>query len=384
MNMSLEDLVVKAREFGGSDIHLACGVPPKFRRDGKLENLDEMPLTHDDCEAYAKEMAGKMYVQMEDIGELDLAQTIAGSRVRMNLVRQQGSVSASLRILSDHIPEISQLGLPPLVSQFPTWQKGIILVTGETGSGKSTTLAAILNQINHTRKEHIITLEDPVEYIYKPDMCLINQREVGKDTRTYADGLRAILREDPDIILIGEMRDGETIETALTAAETGHLVFATLHTNSAVDSVDRIVGTFSAERQPQIRMQLSTTLKAVLAQQLLVRKGGRGRCAACEAMYVTPAIRNLIREGKTPQMQSALLSSANQGSITMDNCLMNMIRSGLIDVDTAIEAAADPDYIRQNTGGGGGFAPRPQSAPAGNAGAAAPQGRPQGGGFFKR
>ena len=384
MNMSLEDLVVKAREFGGSDIHLACGVPPKFRRDGKLENLDEMPLTHDDCEAYAKEMAGKMYVQMEDIGELDLAQTIAGSRVRMNLFRQQGSVSASLRILSDHIPEISQLGLPPLVSQFPTWQMGIILVTGETGSGKSTTLAAILNQINHTRKEHIITLEDPVEYIYKPDMCLINQREVGKDTRTYADGLRAILREDPDIILIGEMRDGETIETALTAAETGHLVFATLHTNSAVDSVDRIVGTFSAERQPQIRMQLSTTLKAVLAQQLLVRKGGRGRCAACEAMYVTPAIRNLIREGKTPQMQSALLSSANQGSITMDNCLMNMIRSGLIDVDTAIEAAADPDYIRQNTGGGGGFAPRPQSAPAGNAGAAAPQGRPQGGGFFKR
>ena len=274
MNMSLEDLVVKAREFGGSDIHLACGVPPKFRRDGKLENLDEMPLTHNDCEAYAKEMAGKMYVQMEDIGELDLAQTIAGSRVRMNLFRQQGSVSASLRILSDHIPEISQLGLPPLVSQFPTWQKGIILVTGETGSGKSTTLAAILNQINHTRKEHIITLEDPVEYIYKPDMCLINQREVGKDTRTYADGLRAILREDPDIILIGEMRDGETIETALTAAETGHLVFATLHTNSAVDSVDRIVGTFSAERQPQIRMQLSTTLKAVLAQQLLVRKGG--------------------------------------------------------------------------------------------------------------
>ena len=384
MNMSLEDLVVKAREFGGSDIHLACGVPPKFRRDGKLENLDEMPLTHNDCEAYAKEMAGKMYVQMEDIGELDLAQTIAGSRVRMNLFRQQGSVSASLRILSDHIPEISQLGLPPLVSQFPTWQKGIILVTGETGSGKSTTLAAILNQINHTRKEHIITLEDPVEYIYKPDMCLINQREVGKDTRTYADGLRAILREDPDIILIGEMRDGETIETALTAAETGHLVFATLHTNSAVDSVDRIVGTFSAERQPQIRMQLSTTLKAVLAQQLLVRKGGRGRCAACEAMYVTPAIRNLIREGKTPQMQSALLSSASQGSITMDNCLMNMIRSGLIDVETAIDAAADPDYIRQNAGGGGGFAPRPQSAPAGNAGAAAPQGRPQGGGFFKR
>ncbi|MDO5702041.1 MAG: PilT/PilU family type 4a pilus ATPase [Lachnospiraceae bacterium] len=392
MNISLEDLIVRARELGGSDIHLAAGVPPKFRKDGKLENLDPVPLSIEDCEIYAKEMAGDGFDSISKIGELDLAQTIAGSRVRMNLFRQQGAVSASLRILSDHIPEISALGLPPLVSQFPTWQKGIILVTGETGSGKSTTLAAILNTINHTRKEHIITLEDPVEYIYKPDMCLINQREVGKDTRSYSDGLRAILREDPDIILIGEMRDSDTIETALTAAETGHLVFATLHTNSAVDSVDRIVGTFAAERQPQIRMQLSTTLKAVLAQQLLVRKGGKGRVAACEAMYVTGAIRNLIRDGKTPQMKSALLSSANQGSITMDNCLLRMVRENLIDVDTAIAAAAEPDYIRQNVGGGG-FAPRPQAGAAAaapqqqarpQAGAAAPQGRSQGGGFFRR
>ncbi len=395
MHISLEDLVLRAKETGGSDIHLAAGVPPKYRVDGKLENLDEVVLTPEDCERYAEQMAGNQFYKIEDIGELDLAQTIGGSRVRMNLFRQQGAISASLRILSDRIPEISKLGLPPLVSQFPTWQKGIILVTGETGSGKSTTLAAILNQINHTRKEHIITLEDPVEYIYTPDLCLINQREVGKDTRSYADGLRAILREDPDIILIGEMRDGETIETALTAAETGHLVFATLHTNSAVDSVDRIVGTFAAERQPQIRMQLSTTLKAVLAQQLLVRRGGKGRCAACEAMLVTPAIRNLIREGKTPQMQSSLLSSASQGSITMDNCLLKMVRDGLIDGQTAIDAAADPDYVRQNVGGGPAFSGAPQGAAASRSQGAAqaarqPQGggaaggRPQGGGFFKR
>lgn len=380
MHMTIEDMVVKARELGGSDIHLASGVPPKFRRDGLLENLDETPLNYGDCEEYAKELAKSRYNDIEEIGELDLAKTIAGSRVRINLFRQQGAVSASLRILSDHIPEIGDLGLPPLVQQFPKWQKGIILITGETGSGKSTTLAAILNQINHTRREHIITLEDPIEYIYTPDLCLINQREIGKDTRCYADGLRAILREDPDIILIGEMRDSETIEIALTAAETGHLVFATLHTNSAVESVDRIVGTFPAERHTQIRMQLSTTLKAVLSQQLLRKKGGRGRCAACEAMFVTPAIRNLIREGKTPQMQSSLLSSAKQGSITMDNCLLQMVRDGLIDAETAVDAAADEDYVRQNTGmaGLGGMSARPQGGMNNSAN------RPQGGFLGRR
>ena len=363
MKMTVQELIVKSRDLGGSDIHLACGVPPKLRLDGKLTNLDETPLTHEDCDQYAKIMAGDLFGEISRIGELDLAHTIAGSRVRINLFRQQGSISASLRILSDRIPEIDKLGLPDLVKQFPTWQKGIVLVTGETGSGKSTTLAAILNQINHTRREHIITLEDPIEYIYKPDLCLINQREIGKDTRSYSDGLRAILREDPDIILIGEMRDSETIEIALTAAETGHLVFATLHTNSAVDSVDRIVGTFPAERQGQIRMQLSTTLRAVLSQQLLVRKGGKGRCAACEAMLVTTAIKNLIREGKTPQMQSSLLSSSKQGSITMDNCILKMVREGLIDTETAIDAAADVEYVRANVGGISTFGARPGAAP---------------------
>ncbi len=361
--LSVEELIMTVRERGGSDIHLAAGVPPKFRLDGLLQNVVEDVLTREDCEAYAKALAREHYEEIDEIGELDLAETIAGSRVRINLFRQMGAVSAALRILSDHIPKLSQLGLPPLVQQFPTWNKGIILVTGETGSGKSTTLAAILDEINHTRRQHIITLEDPVEYIYQPDLCLINQREIGTDTRSYADGLRAILREDPDIILIGEMRDGPTIETALTAAETGHLVFATLHTNSAVDAVDRIVGTFPAERQPQIRMQLSTTLKAVLSQQLLVKKSGHGRAAACEAMFVTPAIKNLIREGKTPQMESSMLTSANQGSITMDNCLIQMVRDGIIDTKTAMEAANDQSRVESGLGGGrmsstsGGFRP---------------------------
>ena len=346
--MKIEELIIKAKEDGASDIHLVCGVAPRYRLDGELINMSSIPLSHEDCEAYAQELAGEEYKKIKDMGELDLAKTIAGERVRINLFRQQGNISAALRILSSKIPRLEELGLPPVVSQFSSWQKGIILVTGETGSGKSTTLAAVLNEINRTRNAHIITLEDPVEYIYDSDKCIINQREVGTDTRSYADGLRAILREDPDIILIGEMRDQNTIETALTAAETGHLVFATLHTNSAPDSIDRIVGTFPAERQSQVRLALSTCLKAVVSQQLLPKRSGKGRVAACEVMVVNPAIKNLIREGKTPQMFSAMLSGGAEGSITMDNALIKMVKEQTIDAKTAQEAAYDREYVKRN------------------------------------
>lgn len=345
--MNIEQLIVLAKKMGASDIHLVTGLEPKCRVDGKLTSMVPEKLTHEMCEEYAREMAGSHYEEIKEIGELDLAQTIADERVRINLFRQQGHISAALRILSNRIPKLEDLGLPPIVNQFPSWQKGIILVTGETGSGKSTTLAAILDRINHSRTDHIITLEDPVEYIYEPDQCVINQREVGKDTESYELGLRAILREDPDVILIGEMRDLSTIETALTAAETGHLVFATLHTNSAPDAIDRIVGVFPAERQPQIRIQLSTTLRAVLSQQLLPKKGNIGRVAACETMVVTPAIRNLIREGKTPQMVSAMLSSASEGSITMDNFLIKLLRDKKISPEVAVEAASDKAYVKK-------------------------------------
>ncbi|MGN0713527.1 MAG: type IV pilus twitching motility protein PilT [Anaerovoracaceae bacterium] len=348
--MAIEKYIEAASAIGASDVHLVYGLPPKCRKDGKLVNLAEEPLTAEDCESMAEELAGPLYRQIETTGELDLASTIAGERVRINLFRQQGQVSAALRILANKIPKLDGLGLPPVVNEFPSWQKGIILVTGETGSGKSTTLAAMLDQINHTRQEHIITLEDPIEYVYTPDKCVINQREIGKDTESYDTGLKAILREDPDVILIGELRDLSTIEIALTAAETGHLVFATLHTNSAVDSIDRIVGVFPAARQQQIRLQLSTTLRAVLSQQLLVRREGKGRVAACEAMIVTPAIKNLIREGKTPQMVSAMLSSANEGSVTMDNCLIKLMREGAISPQTAMEAANDKDYLKKYSG----------------------------------
>lgn len=352
---TVDELVENAASLGASDIHLVYGLPPKCRVDGRLENLAGEPMTDDDCEETAAFLAGNDYEKIEKIGELDLAKTIAGRRCRLNLFRQQGHVSVALRILSDEIPQLSKLGLPPAVNKFPTYDSGIVLITGETGSGKSTTLAAIINEINHTREEHIITLEDPIEYIYKPDKCIINQRQVGTDTASYADGLRAILREDPDIILIGEMRDRETIETALTAAETGHLVFATLHTNGAVDSVDRIVGTFPADRQPQIRLQLSTTLRATLSQKLLVRAGGKGRAAACECMISTSAIRNLIREGKTPQMESSMLTGANEGSLTLDNCLIQMVLERTIDYNTAIAAARDPENIKKRLGGGQGM-----------------------------
>lgn len=346
--MTVEEVVAKASQLEASDIHLVYGIPPKYRANGELRNLSEEPLTAQDCESFARELAREHYDEIKDIGELDMAETIAGERVRVNLFRQQGQISAALRILSNKIPNLENLGLPPVVSEFPTWQKGIVLVTGETGSGKSTTLAAILERINQTRTEHIITLEDPVEYLYTPKKCVINQREIGNDTESYGNGLRAILREDPDIILIGEMRDLDTIETALTAAETGHLVFATLHTNSAPDSIDRIVGVFPAERQGQIRMQLSTCLKAVLSQQLLVKKDKSGRVAACEVMVVTPAVKNLIREGKTPQMMSAMLSSASEGSITMDNSLLRLVKERKISVETAVEAAIDKQYIKRN------------------------------------
>jgi len=268
-------------------------------------------------------------------------------RCRVHIFRQQGVPSIALRLLREKIPQLETLGLPPAAMHLPDLHKGIVLVTGETGSGKSTTLAALLDYINHHRRNHIVTLEDPVEYVYKPDLCAINQREVGKDTESFSSGLRASLREDPDVILIGEMRDRDTIETAITAAETGHLVFGTLHTGSASDAVDRIVQVFPEGMQTQIRLQLSMCLQAVLTQQLVAKKGG-GRVLACEMMLVTDAIRNLIRAGNTPQIANAIATSAAIGGQTMDQALVRLVRSGLITRDTALHYAHEQDYVKKN------------------------------------
>ena len=345
---SIGDIVMAAHGLGASDVHIAAGLPVRVRVDGDLRDLDEGVVGQDDCERLAREVAGEAFSQVKHMGELDMAGTYAGVRCRLNLYRSRGSICLAVRLLADSIPDLDSLGLPPAVLEFPNHRRGVIIVTGETGSGKSTTLAAILDRINHTRHDHIITLEDPIEYLYQPDLCSIDQREIGHDTRSYADGLRASLREDPDVILIGELRDLDTIQTALTAAETGHLVLGTLHTKSAADSIDRLVGSFPEGRQAQIRMQLSMTLDAVISQQLLLRREGHGRCVACEVMVVNSAIRNLIREGKTPQIENALATSADIGGITMDNMLVRMVRTRIVSQATAVEAAYDQDYVRRN------------------------------------
>ena len=345
--ISVDELVARAKRDGASDVHLICGLPPKYRLDGELQDMEPTPLTAQDCEDVARFLAGSAYREMEQIGELDLAGSWGGNRCRVHLFRQQGQPSIALRLLRETIPELENLGLPPAALELTKLHKGIVLVTGETGSGKSTTLASMLDRINHTRRAHIVTLEDPVEYLYKPDLCAINQREIGRDTRSFSDGLRASLREDPNVILIGEMRDRDTIETAITAAETGHLVFGTLHTGSASDAVDRIVQVFPEGMQTQIRLQLSMVLQAVLTQQLVQKKGG-GRVLACELMLVTDAIRNLIRSGNTPQIANAVATSAAIGGMTMDQALVRLYRAGQITRDTALHYAHEQDYVKKN------------------------------------
>lgn len=346
--MKAEALIANAALRGSSDIHLCYGSVPKQRVDGELRDMDAPELDDAELLSLAGQVSGLDKAQLETLQEWDGACTLGGQRIRINLFRQQGHLSAALRLLSDRIPELSALGLPPAADMLGELPRGLVLITGETGSGKSTTLAAVINDINRTRRDHIITIEDPIEYVYTPASCLISQRELGRDTGSFSAALRAALREDPDVVLVGELRDNETIETALTAAETGHLVFGTLHTGSAADTIDRIVDVFPEGKQRQIRLQLSMTLRCVLAQQLLPRIGG-GRVCACEAMVLTPAIRNLIREGKTPQIQNAMATGTQTGSVTMDNALLQLWQSKLITAQTARLAAQDREYVTKRT-----------------------------------
>lgn len=345
---TIPQLVSFARKQRASDIHIVCGIPIRIRVDGKLRSIDENIMTEQDCEYYCRQMT-KRFDEISEMGELDLAMsTPEGDRCRVAIYRQQGNVSAAIRLLNDHIPTFEELGLPKLAQRFTELKQGIVLVTGETGSGKSTTLACLLDQINHTQHKHIITLEDPIEYIYKPDKCIVNQREVGTDTQSFQKALVSLLRADPDVILVGEMRNLATIEAALMAAETGHLVFATLHTNSAADTIDRIVDIFPPEQQAQIRTQLSMTLQAVLCQQLLPHQSGHGRVLATEIMRVTPAIRNLIREGKSFQIPNVITTTADQGNHLMDSSLLLLHRQGKISAETMHWAAHDHEYIRRS------------------------------------
>ena len=345
--ISLENLVVACQKQRVSDIHFRYDVPIKIRLHGQIKEMAKGgALTDEDILNYIKQMGyTQEYLKKMGDKEIDGAITVRGIRCRLNIYRQQEHYSIALRILNDTIPEFENLGLHPICKEFTQYNNGIVIITGETGSGKSTTLAALIDYINQNDCEHIITLEDPIEYVHRKGRCLINQRQIGRDTESFEAGLMSALRQDPDIILVGEMRTPEVIETALTAAETGHLVFATLHTNSAADTIDRIVGVFPAEKQQQIRTQLSMCIKAIVAQQLVPKKDGTGRVLAYEIMISNPAFRSLIKDGKTSQIKQQMQTSSSDGNITMDSCLIRLAKQGLISKQEAVERASERDLV---------------------------------------
>ena len=343
----LEELIEKASVCGASDIHLTVGLPPVFRLDGVLENHGDAPLEEADVSAAAKLLATpRQLEELRRVGEVDFAVTVAGSaRIRCNLYRQQGHTAAALRLLPLRVPSVEELDLPQVIVEQTEKPRGLVLITGPTGSGKSTTLAALLDHINATRRRHIITLENPIEFIHQRKLCVINQREVGLDTESFASGLRAALRQDPDVILVGEMRDLETISTAITAAETGHLVFGTLHTKGAANTVDRIIDAFPADQQEQIRIQLADVLECAIGQTLVPRISG-GRQAVYEILVGVPAVRSLIRQNKSFQITSTMQTGRKQGMVLLDDALAELVRSGEVSAEDAAFAANDPHGIR--------------------------------------
>ena len=344
----IDDLLKEVITRNASDLHLCVGVPPVIRSDGAL-----IPLNYD--RATPQEVQRLMYAILSDEQiqrfetnwELDFSYSLGKlARFRVNLYKDKGAIAVAFRLIPAKLPTIRDLNLPIVLEELTRRPRGLILVTGPTGSGKSTTLAAMVNQINTERSQHIITIEDPIEYLHQHKHSIINQREVGQDTKEFANALRAALREDPDVILVGEMRDLETMQNAIRAAEIGHLVFATLHTNSAAQTVDRIVDSFPVDQQDQVRLMLSNSLEAVLCQQLLPRAGTTGRICAMEVMIASPAIRNLIREAKSHQITSIIQTNANLGMQTMDQHLADLYRKGLITFDDAMLRAMNPEELK--------------------------------------
>jgi twitching motility protein PilT len=338
--VSVAELLSKVLEMGASDLHLTSGARPAVRVHGRLSQLDDYPvLVPNEVQAmvYAI-LTQRQRERLESELELDTAHNLPGqARFRLNVYFQRDSVGAAFRLIPYDIKQLDQLGIPPQVGNFAHLPRGFVLVTGPTGSGKSTTLAALVDQANRERNEHIMTVEDPIEFLHSHKGCLVNQREVGEDTRSFANALKHVLRQDPDIILVGELRDLETISIALTAAETGHLVFATLHTQDAPQTIDRMVDVFPTNQQQQVRVQLAGSVQGVVCQQLLPTADGQGRVVATEVMVATPAIRNLIREGKTHQVYSAMQAGAKHGMQTMDQCLAELVRRHKITYDLALE-----------------------------------------------
>ncbi|MBI5996860.1 type IV pilus twitching motility protein PilT [Clostridium perfringens] len=342
---SLAELLELTVKEGASDLHLTVGISPIIKVNGKLVRLEHEILRPEDTEAYAREILQDAYEKYDAIGEYDTSYSIHGKgRFRVNIYKQRNSTALAIRVISLDMPTLDSLGYPDTLKDICNLKRGLVLVTGPTGSGKSTTLAALINEINSNRESHIITIEDPIEFLHKHNKSIVNQREIGKDTLSYERALKAALREDPDVILIGEMRDLETISTAITAAETGHLVFSTLHTIGAAKTIDRIVDVFPPHQQEQIKIQLASVLQTIISQQL-VETVDEDRTAALEIMVATPAIKNLIREGKTHQIESSIQTGSKYGMRTMDMELSNLYREGVITQETAMNSAIDREIL---------------------------------------
>ena len=345
---TIEEILRDAKEAGASDVHLTVGIPPKMRVNGDLITMDyPRMLPADTLDILISVMSESQRERFEERGEYDFSFSISNcGRFRVNAYKQRGSVALAFRLVGTKVPSPEELGVPESVIELYQRKRGLVLVTGPTGSGKSTTLAAIIDKINNNRDAHVLTLEDPIEYLHQHKMSMVNQREIGLDSENYANALRAALREDPDIILVGEMRDRETIETAMTAAETGHLVIATLHTKGAVNTIDRIVDAFPGGQQSQVRTQLSMVLRAVASQQLLPGVDG-GLEPAFELMTMNSAIRSMIRDCKTYQIDNELRTAGDGGMFAMDQSILKLFRAGKISRETALDYADNPDQMRR-------------------------------------
>ncbi len=356
MSVDFADIVLAAIERRASDIHLTAGAPPNVRVRGRLTPMEGFPVLgpQETREIAYSIMSETQRQTFETLHQVDFSYSIPRTaRMRVNAYLQRGAVSAALRIIPGKADSLEKLGMPTAVREMASLPRGIVLVTGPTGSGKSTTLAAVIDEINTTREDHILTIEDPIEFLHSHKRCLVNQRELGSDATSFADGLRAALRQDPDVILVGEMRDLETISTALTAAETGHLVLATLHTQDAPQTIDRVIDVFPPHQQQHVRVMLSAALQGIVAQQLLPTADGSGRVPAVEILIPTPAVRNLIREGKTHQIYSAIQTGAEFGMQTMDASLTELVRAGRITRETARRRASVPSELERLLGGAG-------------------------------
>jgi twitching motility protein PilT len=354
MDFDFADILLETLRVDASDLHLSVGSPPVIRVRGQLKRLDYPTLTGQDTrEIVYSILSNDQRKRLETDWQVDFSYAIPNQgRFRVNTYIQRGVIGAAFRMIPSKIRTIDELGLPAVLHDFVKKPRGFVLVTGPTGSGKSTSLAALIDEINEQRHEHIMTIEDPIEFLHRHKNCIVNQRELGTDAPSFGLALRAALRQDPDVILVGEMRDLETISTALTAAETGHLVFATLHTQDTPQTIDRIIDVFPPHQQQQVRIQLSVALQAIVTQQLLPTADGSGRVAACEVLAITPAVRNLIREGKTHQIYSVLQTSAAAGMQSMDSSLAQLVRQGKITRAMAEARSIVPEELSRLMGAG--------------------------------